>query len=375
MKNKILVFYSISLFLFSAFSYYFVDQGFSYLVKIYKIFPLPANIITFIYIVFIIVFFLLYVYFLILLKQDKLKMKSITLLIGISVAVLFFSHPTLLSYDIFNYIATAKVSYFYKENPYLIMPIEFRDDNLLEFTHAANKTALYGPFWILLTFIPYALGLGSYLLTLFSFKLFVLLFYLGTLILIWKGFKNIKALVLFGLNPLVLIETLISGHNDIVMVFLVLLSYLLLLNGKLLLGVIFFILSVLIKYASIVLVPVILFLLYQRSKNRKVNIDIIFYYSFILMMFAFLLSPLREEIYPWYAIWFLIFASLSLSKKMIYYIAFALSFSLMLRYIPYMLIGNYLPPVQSLKTIITFSLPVFVFVYFLFKEKIWPKIS
>ena len=41
------------------------------------------------------------------------------------------------------------------------MPIEIPNEPYLAFTRAANKTALYGPVWILLTAIPHLLGQGD----------------------------------------------------------------------------------------------------------------------------------------------------------------------------------------------------------------------
>ena len=160
-----------------------------------------------------------------LINKKKIVFKDLRFLIFITIVILFFSYPGMLSFDIFNYIVTAKVLFFYHENPYIIMPIEFVGDPLLSFTHAANKISLYGASWILITAIPYFVGIGNFLLTLFSFKLFVSMFYLGTVFLIWKISKNLISVALFSLNPLVIIETLVSGHNDIVMVFFSLFSF------------------------------------------------------------------------------------------------------------------------------------------------------
>src|SRR5581483_4454944 len=98
------------------------------------------------------------------------------IIIGVSVSLLLLAYPTMLSFDIFNYIATAKVLFHYHENPYIIMPMEFIGDPLLHYTRAANKVALYAPFWIFITGSPYVLGFKNIFLILFNFKILNVLF-------------------------------------------------------------------------------------------------------------------------------------------------------------------------------------------------------
>jgi hypothetical protein len=281
----------------------------------------------------------------------------------------------MLSFDIFNYIATAKVLFFYHENPYVIMPIEFVGDPLLSFTHAANKIALYGPSWISISAIPYFTGFGNFLVTLFSFKLFVSIFYLGTVYLIWKISKNLLSVSFFALNPLVIIETLVSGHNDIVMIFFSLCSFYILMNKKnIILAIIFFMLSIFVKYSTIFLFPLFIYIVWKTIRKRSINWTKIFYFSSFLMLVAFLLSPIREEIYPWYAIWFLPFVSIVFQKKILVYISLALSFGLLLRYVPFMLLGTHFGVTPFLKTAVTFIPVFFVIIYIFFKDKLWLKI-
>lgn len=371
MKRLIVVFYSVFLLLFSLFSYVFIDPNLSYLKSLYSDFAFSNRLLTTIFFISsIIISFVFYSIFIYLGVKKKISLKEIFILLGITIAILFFSYPAMLSYDIFNYVATSKVLFFYQENPYVVMPIEFMGDPLLAFTHAANKIALYGPFWLLLTGIPYLLGFGNFIVILFSFKLLGLLFYLGTAFLIWKISRNILSLILFSLNPLVIIETLISGHNDIVMIFLIFLSFFLLTKKKVFSALLFLILSILIKYTTILLVPVFLFVVWKIIKKKEIHFEKIFYYSSLLMYVAFFLSPVREEIYPWYVIWFISFAFLIPKKKLLLYISIAFSFSLLLRYTPYMITGTYSGQTPVMKEIVSFSFPALVSIYYVFKKKI-----
>ncbi|MGE5041793.1 MAG: hypothetical protein ACM3IJ_02730 [Candidatus Levyibacteriota bacterium] len=336
--NKILFgSYVFMLFLFTLFSYLFIDPNFFYLRPLYSGIAFDHRVlVTLGYAIFICGFFVFYLYFL-----KAVKKISVLKILLVFSFLLLISYPTILSYDIFNYATTAKVTYFYKENPYLVMPNEFLGDKDVVFTRATNKVALYGPFWIMLSFLPYLLGFGNYLVQAFFFKVLVGTFYFLTVWVIYKlSDKDVGKTAFFALNPLVLIETFVSGHNDVAMVFFALYSLYLFKNGKNLLSGFSLVLSILIKYATLFLLPVWVYLLYFRLKQKKISWEKVYVYSLILMFFVFLLSPLREEMYPWYAIWFIPFVSL-LESKRLKALTIAFSFGLMLRYLPYMASGTY----------------------------------
>lgn len=371
MKKMAIFLYGLFLLLFSIFSYAFVDPNLSYLKNIYSGFAFSNRVLTAsFYGISVIIFFIFYGFFIWLGIKKKLQLRGVLTLVVITAGALLFSYPAMLSYDIFNYIATSKVLFFYHENPYIVMPIEFVDDPILAFTHAANKIALYALFWISLTGIPYVLGFGNFIVTLFSFKVFIVMFYLATTILIWKISKNILPVILFSLNPLVVVETLISGHNDIVMVFLVLFSFFLLANKKIFLGLLFFILSIFIKYATILLIPILLLIVWKVTKNKGVDWMRVYFLSSLTMLTAFFLSPIREEIYPWYAIWFLPFIFFTIDKKFLINISIFLSLGLLLRYVPYIFTGTYMGHTPILKEIISFGFPAAYGLFYVFKKKI-----
>ncbi len=350
--------YGLFLLAFTFFSYLFVDQNLTYMTSLYTAFAtLNRELVALIYLIFISLFFLFYFFFL-----RRITEKILMNVVVLSAVLLFFSYPAILSYDIFNYIFTAKILYLYHENPFIIMPIEFLGDPYLGFTHAANKVALYGPSWIGITSLPHFLGFNNFLLTLFNFKLFVMIFYFGIIYLIYKFTKNIGNVAYFALSPLVLIETFVSGHNDVSMIFFAFLSFYLLKKEKIILAIIFLVFSILIKYATILLVPVFIYYLFLRIKKRKIDWEKIYTYSFALMFVIFLLSPIREEIYPWYGIWFLAFISLSENKKL-KILGFTLSFGLMLRYIPYMYLGTHFGITPLIKIIVTYT-PIIGLLFF-----------
>ena len=340
-----------TLILFSIFSYAYVDVNLSYLSGLYTGYYFAHRILlASIYTILIAVLFGCFYFFT--KNADRLK-RNLKKTIILAIIATVIAYPAVLAFDIFNYIATARVLFLFQENPYIIYPIEFINDPHIDFTRAANKTALYGPFWILLTGIPYFLGLGNFLFTMFSFKLLIAGFFVGTIILLNKLDK--RAVLFFALNPLVIIETLGSAHNDIVMMFFALLPFYLLRSHKVL-SLVSFIGSFMIKFATIFLLPV-----YLMSFARKIKEK--YKYSAIFMFIVFLLSPLREELYPWYAIWFIVFTAFLYKNRFLQNLVLVFSFGLLLRYIPYMATGNYFGPTPIFRNLLMVA-PVVIFLIY-----------
>ncbi len=284
-------------------------------------------------------------------------------IIGCMVLVLL-SYPAL-SYDIFNYIATAKVAFLYRENPYVVMPIEIPNEPGLAYTRASNKLALYGPTWIVLTSFPYLLGFGRILTTIFSFKLFVSAFYAIFTYLIYRKTKRWDQTLFFALNPLVMLEIASSGHNDIVMMTFAIAGLLLWRRSGVkekIAAIILFVASVFVKGATLVLLP-LFFLPWKWEKLAS--------WAYALMFGVFLLTPFREELYPWYAVWWLAFAAFIPMKKhsLVHEFSFWLSVGLMLRYVPWIATREYggmMPLYRILLTVI----PVGLYLLFRFRKNV-----
>lgn len=362
LNKRFFIIYFIFLLVFSVFTYVFVDPNLIYLRNIYSGFAFWHRMeTTIIYVLLVIINFVFYLFFLHKIKKKVLKGSTVIKLIAITTIVLLFSYPAVLSYDIFNYLATAKVLFLYKENPYAVMPIEFTGDPLLLFTHAVNKLALYGPSWIILSGLPHFLGFGNFIVTLWSFKVFIAVFYLATLFTLWKMTKDLYSLALFSLNPLVVVESLVSAHNDIVMVFFTLIAFYMLKKRVVLLSIVFLVISVCIKYATVILFPVFIISYYYVLKKKFISWEKIYILSALLMFFVFVLSFLREEIYPWYSLWFLSFIPFVHKKnRLMLYLVFALTFGLLMRYIPFMLTGSHHGLTPVLKIFFSFAPPAIV---------------
>lgn len=364
--NIIFVLYWVLLAALGIFSYGFIDlnlrlstnQLFMNLQR-----PLSAlvyhqrSLATGIFVIFLLSLFAFYLIFL--RKTDTLftSWKKLGRVILVTAVLLVLSFPAL-TYDIFNYIMTAKIAFTYHENPYVVMPIEIPNDPNLAFTRAANKLALYGPVWIALTAVPHYLGMGDIWKTIIAFKVMNAVVYIGFCYFIYRVTKKLTNVVFFALNPLVLIEILMNGHNDIYMMLFALLGLFLWYQKRFTQkagGIILLASSWLVKGATLVLAPLLVF--------RRISFErmLIYAYVFLAAVF-FIVAPVREELYPWYAVWLITTASLLPFKTHRYIVGFTvvLSFALELRALPYMWMGYYGGPGPALRFVLT-AIPVGIY--------------
>ena len=353
--------------IFTWYSYGFVDIAFSRISPMLYALGLPVS--RFLYddrtnaaILFVVFFVLAYIFYGYILQQSKknnpVKKKIAFLIIGFG-GILLFSYP-LFSYDIFNYILSAKVLYFYRENPYVTMPIEFISEPMLAFTRAANKVALYGPVWLGISSVPYFLSKGSIWVALFWFKFVEFIAYFAILIIIWKKTHTLSRVTFFAFNPLVLSEILVNGHNDAVMMAIALLGIYIIESShqvRRCMGYALLSMSVFIKGATAVLLPAVFFARWY-PKSR-----FIFYTA--CMFLVFLITPLREEMYPWYAVWFLVFLPFIDGKigDELRWIGAFFSAGLLLRHLPYVVTREYGGTGPMLRIIFTWTPLVFGLLY------------
>lgn len=342
------------------FSWGFADPNFlavspgivrSILMPLITFFDLHRGIVTALYIVIISGIFLCY--FFMLSDKHSVHFPAFKRWI-ISVAVIFVLSYPAFSFDIFNYVLTSRVMYQYRENPYITQPIEIQNEPMLRFSRAINKTALYGPVWLFISAIPYFFGFGSVWLTILAFKLLNLACIFILSLFIFRQTKSLWHVTFFALNPLVVIEVLGNAHNDIVMMTLAVAGVILWgsqSKWNKALGMTTIFISTLVKGATLVIVPALIF-----SKSHRFLVLIVY------MLFGlFLITPMREELYPWYAVWFLPFVALTISKGRSYHQFFMLlSFVLLLRYIPYMYFRHYSEPVPFIRLMLT-TIPLGVY--------------
>lgn len=152
-----------------------------------------------------------------------------------AVHAIFFLAPPLALTDIFNYINYGRMEVVHNLNPYTTIPIlEPHNDPSYDLSNWHQLLSPYGPLFTLLTFVVVPLGVAA---SFWVLKGLLALFSLGTLFLVWKcarllGRDPVAAIVLVGLNPIVLVWGLGGDHNDFLMMFFIVLGFYLLLRTR-----------------------------------------------------------------------------------------------------------------------------------------------
>ena len=312
---------------------------------------------------FVIIILLLFLFYLLILRgvhTKNISKKTIWFLIIATTVLLTFSYNAF-SYDLFNYIFDAKIITSYHQNPYTHRALDFPGDPMLSFMHSTHRPYPYGPVWILLTAPLSFLGFGFFLPTFLLFKAFIATSFLGSVYFLEKILRQLKirdslfALTFFALNPLVLAESLVSGHNDIVMMFLSLWSLYLVINKKYIGSLLLLALSIGIKFSTILLLPVFIYILVRQLKNNAINFRKIFMIAFALMCAAVAITSYASginknpEIQPWYFIMVFPFAALVAHKRLIIFISICISIGMLFSYTPHLLIGEWPKDIVDLK--------------------------
>jgi hypothetical protein len=151
----------------------------------------------------------------------------------LAVHAIFLLSPPLALTDVFNYINYGRMEVVHNLNPYATLPVlEPHNDPSYILSNWHELLSPYGPLFTLVTFAVVPLGVaGSF----WALKGILMLASLATILMVWKCARMLgrdprPAIVLAGLNPVVLVWGLGGDHNDFLMVvFIVLAFYLLLL--------------------------------------------------------------------------------------------------------------------------------------------------
>lgn len=303
--------------------------------------PLSA----YIYISILILLFISYIGFLFLVHKNKIKEREVWKLILFSAVLLIFSYNAF-SYDLFNYIFDAKIITHYGQNPYIHKALDYQGDPMLNFMHWTQRNYPYGPSWLILTVPLSFLGFNFFLPTILMLKALAAISYLGTVYFIGKILKIVDdknklfGIAFFALNPLIIIESLVSAHLDIVMAFFGAFSFYLLFKNKYAFSVLSLIFSAGIKFATGFLFPIFLIARFKKLSFKKIS-----FFSILFMTAAVVISSFRTNFQPWYLLYALPYAAF-LSKK--YYVLIptvVLSFFSLLIYVPFLYSGNWDPPI------------------------------
>jgi hypothetical protein len=338
--------------------------------------PLSA----YIYVGLLVLLFGFYLYFIKQALSKKHQLKFFWKIILATSAILVLSYNAF-SYDLFNYIFDAKIFTYYGLNPYLHKALDFPADPMLSFMRWTHRVYPYGPVWLGITIPLSYLGQNFFLPTFFLFKIFIAGSYLGSIYLLGKILRKINpaaepyGVVFFALNPLVIIESLVSGHLDMVMIFFALFAFYNLINKKYIFSFVLLLFSIGIKFGTVFLLPVFILVAYLQYKNKKINWQIVAGLLLILMLVTVCVSAnYSGNFQPWYLLLPLAFAALLSHRYFVLIPSVILSFAALTTYVPYLYLGNWDPPVPTILLslqigAVSVSLVVTLF-YYLINQKL-----
>jgi alpha-1,6-mannosyltransferase len=185
---------------------------------------------------------------------------------------LVFLYP-ITAIDVYNYAVQGHVAFFYHVNPLAAAPSSITGDPFVAYgSTLADTTSPYGPVWIVLSATDAWLAGENVILAVLILKALAALAVLVTAGLLgWAAHRSGRnpalAVVLFGWNPLVLIELAGNGHNDAVLALCVVASLILARQRWPTLAVVCLATAILVKSLPIGAVPLFFFsLLAQRGR-------------------------------------------------------------------------------------------------------------
>ncbi len=163
----------------------------------------------------------------------------LVLLIGTLVfGLLLLLQPALFSDDVFTYIFSGRILTVYHADPLNTAPFQFPGDPYLQWVISGRSMPnIYGPLWLCIASVLVSIGNGP-VATLLLFKGLALLVHLLNCILVWAildkiaPMRRVLGTLLYAWNPLAMLELAGSGHNEGVLLAILLLAVLLYVRGR-----------------------------------------------------------------------------------------------------------------------------------------------
>ena len=197
--------------------------------------------------------------------QKSNDLRKLTLGLGLLSGVILLGLYPITALDVAVYVVNARNWVLYDANPLLVPPGAFADDPLSQLAgEYVDKTSPYGPVWEVLGRIPVQLGIRDIGAGIIAMKVISLLAYAGMAYLIgWQGkqqeegfgVSGVTAMAFFALNPLVLLEAVGNGHNDMSMVAFMMLGLILWQRGKWAWATVALSVAALIKLPAVIVLP------------------------------------------------------------------------------------------------------------------------
>jgi alpha-1,6-mannosyltransferase len=187
-------------------------------------------------------------------------------------ATLFVFGPSFQSRDLFSYGFYGRVSSVYHKNPFLLIPNVRQHDIFFPYIGWRYNASVYGPVFNYLSYLIAKISSDSVTVNVLCYKLLAFLSYAACLPLVYALTRRVSpgrenmALAITAWSPVLVLHILGAGHNDILMIALILAGFLLYRKGYLLTGIVVVLLGAMVKITGVLaLAPMLV--LYVRDKR------------------------------------------------------------------------------------------------------------
>ena len=141
--------------------------------------------------------------------------------------------PTIVSTDVFGYVAYGRELALHGLDPYVAPPLALGHDSVLKFVYWRNQPSPYGP---LFSFVSVPLGFVSTAVALWAYKLAagaagIAVAFIVSSMARGRGLDPARAMIFVGLNPAFLFYAVSGAHNDLLAICLVVIGLALVLRG------------------------------------------------------------------------------------------------------------------------------------------------
>ncbi len=178
--------------------------------------------------------------------------------------------------DIYRYVIRGRINSIYGQNPFTTPPDTIAGDPFLPFAGEwTNATSPYGPVWETLALIVTDISRDNLYLGLVLFKSVGLLVHLGVAMLIWRLLAGQAAVeraartLLWAWNPALLLMFVVDGHNDVLMLFWLLLGWWLMQRQRRTAGFIAMLLGALTKPIGLLPLPFFFLWAWRQASDSQ----------------------------------------------------------------------------------------------------------
>ncbi len=218
-------------------------------------------------------------------KEEPETSKSLRLWvlgIGVVCALLLLGLYPITALDVVLYVVRARLWALYGGSPMLALPVNFPQDPYIRLAgEYAKQPSPYGPLWELIAQIPIRLGITGIGSGVIAMKSISLISYISMAVLLgWYSKQDsprynvsgLTAMTFFALNPLVLMQAIGNGHNDMLMLALMTLGLILWQRGKWMEAALALTFASLIKITGFILIPLFGMAVLVASTNWRTRI-------------------------------------------------------------------------------------------------------